>query len=151
MPRLVTLSHVDPLHLDILWPRITSVLAWKTSSQPFSLGVLKACLRAGTRDLWAAPDWRFPTRFSSVIVTAIVVRPDGKHLQIHLLSGRHIGTWIASAACTLGQFAQANGCTRLEITGRRGWRPFVFRQFTLPVTWLTAREGSVSADRNQNQ
>lgn len=131
----VSLSRVDPGWIDFYWPVIEQTLAWQRV-RPLSPGWLRTAAKAGIQQLWVAPDWRFPTRLSSVIMTTIV-RKDRQPptLRVELLSGRHIGTWIESAARTLGQYAQAHGCTRLEIHGRRGWR-VARKAFALPVVWV---------------
>ena len=142
MPHAVALSRVDRRILECAWPRVAAALAWKSAGPNISIPQIKAAVFAGTSDLWIAPDWRFPTRLSSVIVTTISAIARGKKvLRVHLLSGRHIGTWIDSAACTLGSFAQANGCTRLSLIGRRGWMEYRNR-FGLPTTWTTEEAGS---------
>jgi hypothetical protein len=145
MPATVELELVRPRDLDLVWEAVARTLSWG-SAHRIALPALRNLARIGYICLWIAPDWRFPTRLSSVIVTTIIERPrKAKTLRIEFLSGRHIGTWIDSAACTLSQHAQAHGCTHLEFIGRTGWQEYRSR-FNLPGTWLTEAR---AADRCQ--
>src|SRR5262245_55954908 len=134
MTRTVALRRVAPDDLEPLWPRVASALHWKTAAQ-LSLSEVRNAVLAGISELWVASDWRYPSRLASVILTTIVVKPRGKrHLKVRFLSGRHAETWIDSTARTLSWFAQTNGCTKLDLIGRRGWMEYRTR-FTLPVSW----------------
>jgi hypothetical protein len=145
----VELMHVGPDYLDLYWSRVERALTWKVARVVARLGVLHAAVMAGTRELWVAHRAGFPTQLSSVIVTTIVTLPrEPKTLKVELLSGRHAGTWIDSAACTLSRYAQAHGCTRLWIVGRLGWRHYRDR-FPLPVIWTCDRESSRADHANQ--
>jgi hypothetical protein len=136
MPTRVILAPVDPDRLDLIWERAVRTLSWGGVQHKVELPALRNSIRIGYSLLWTAPDWRFPTRLSSIILTTIIQRPrKAKTLRIEFLSGRHIGTWIDSAACTLSSYAHAHGCTYLEFVGRIGWRQYRDR-FDLPGTWL---------------
>jgi hypothetical protein len=133
---IVTIEAVSPDGLDPVWENVTRTLAWQGVRGDIALPALRNLLRIGYAHLWVAPDWRFPSRLSTVIVTTIITRPrKAPALRIEFLSGRHIGTWIDSAACTLSQYAHAHGCTHLEFVGRIGWRQYR-GLFDLPGTWL---------------
>lgn len=143
----VDLLHVPPSRLRQCWPAVERALRWKVARLTEPVGVLHARLMAGTSELWVAMHPRFPNQLSSVIVTTIVANfHEPKTLKVELLSGRHARTWMDSTACTLSRFAVLNGCTRLAITGRIGWRQFRER-FTLPVIWTRDQE-SRSADHD---
>lgn len=147
--------HLSPLHPDDLeacWDRILSTLSWRTA-MPLDPHALRARLRVEMSVLWLAPDWRYPSRFSSAIKTTIVVRPrQQRMLLIEMLSGRHIGTWIESAACTLGQYAHAHGCTHLHFVGRRGWSGYrtLFSSAGRTVTWAYAERAADAADNHHH-
>lgn len=137
MPAVV-LEHIPPERLDTVWPIVVRLADWcDTHPGGRSLPALRNHLLIGYSDLWVAPDWRFPARLTAVIVSTIIQRPRQEPcLKIEFLSGRRIGTWIESAACTLSRHAQARGCTHLEFIGRIGWRQYRDR-FDLPGTWAT--------------
>jgi hypothetical protein len=144
MPPAVALQHILPERLDDIWPVVVRLLGWQNMKGEVTLPALRNRLLIGYSDLWTAPDWRFPSRLSGVIVTTIIQRPRREPcLRIEFLSGRRIGTWIESTACTLGQYAQAHGCTHLEMIGRLGWRHYR-SHFGLPGAWLTEER---AADR----
>jgi hypothetical protein len=131
----VSIARVEPAWIEFYWPVIESTLGWQ-SARRISPSFVRTLTKAGIQQLWIAPDWRFPTRLSSVIMTTIVRKPrQPPTLRVELLSGRHLGTWIRSAARILGQYAQAHGCTRLEVHGRRGWRA-ARKAFAMPVDWV---------------
>jgi len=133
----VALEHIDPARLDTVWPIVVRLLGWNDVHGAASLPALRNHLLIGYSDLWVAPDWRFPTRLTAVIVTTIIQRPRQEPcLRIEFLSGRRIGTWIESTACTLSRYAVARGCTHLEFVGRIGWRQYR-SHFGLPGAWLT--------------
>jgi hypothetical protein len=129
MAQTVNLYDVPLELVPDLWPRVVQTLAWRSSDPPpHPAPVLRNKILTGHWHLWVAPDWRFPTRFASVIVGTIEPRPRKKKvLKLYLLAGRHLGTWMDSAARTLSSFASANGCTRLVLIGRRGWMHLRYR------------------------
>lgn len=134
---LVAIQYIPPNRINEAWPVVARVLGWQNKSTEIDLPALRNRLLIDYSKLWVAPDWRFPSRLSGVIVTTIVQRPRREPcLRVEFLSGRRIGTWIESAACTLSRHAQACGCTHLELIGRQGWREYRTR-FTLPTTWMT--------------
>ena len=133
---LVAIRYIPPVRLDEAWPVVARVLEWQYAAK-VNLPAVRNRLLIDYSKLWVAPDWRFPSRLSGVIVTTIVLRPRKEPcLRVEFLSGRRIGTWIDSAACTLSHHAQACGCTHLELIGRQGWREYRSR-FLLPATWMT--------------
>ena len=134
---VVTVEHVPPERLDTVWPIVVRLADWcDTHPGGRSLPALRNHLLIGYSDLWVAPDWRFPARLTAVIVSTIIQRPRQELcLRIEFLSGRRIGTWIDSTACTLSQWGKAHGCTHLEFVGRIGWRQYRDR-FGLPGAWL---------------
>jgi hypothetical protein len=146
--------HVSQRCLGLIWPKVAGALDWTSSFQlPLPPAQLRNAVLAGTRDLWIALDHRYPSRLSSVIVTTILDRPRNERtLEIFLVSGRHFGTWSDSMACTLGRFAQAHGCTRLEIIGRWGWLRYLppfdgYPAQAVIQTPLKRREGSLKKCR----
>jgi hypothetical protein len=146
----VEIEHVPLPAIASWWPRVERALAWDVARYSGRKGVLKAALTVGTQALWVAPHGRFPTQLASVIITTIVPSPKRQPpvLKIELLSGRHAGTWMESAACKLSAYAQAHGCTRITVVGRKGWRHYR-SLFTLPVSW--AYDEMTHADPNHQQ
>ena len=150
MPHAVAIEAVSPDNLDPVWEAVTRTLTWQGVHGVIVTPALRNSLLIGYSRLWVAPDWRFPSRLSSVIVTTIITRPRKTPvLRVEFLSGRHIGTWIDSAACTLSRYAQAHGCTALEFVGRIGWRQYRDR-FDLPGKWLV-EERAACRSRNNNK
>ena len=144
----VRLERVNPQYLDLYWSRVERALDWQVSRSPYAAGLLRSMVKAGTRDLWTAPHGRFPAQLSSVIVTTIMPHPRlAPVLRAELVSGRHVGTWIASAAQVLTAYAQAHGCTRIYVIGRKGWRHYR-DLFAIPVTWATD-ESAQDADHHR--
>jgi hypothetical protein len=149
-----TVSRLDRWAVHFHWPEVEAAFQLKKNHprQGVALANLRCALLAGTKDVWVSPDPLFPSRLSSVIVTTIVATPTGKLLKVDLLVGRHVETWAESAAHNLGQFAQASGCTRMNVTGRMGWlRTYRRHHYGLPVTWANEETGSADHHHYQQQ
>ena len=66
--------------------------------------------------LWVIGD------FDAVCLTQINIRQTVKVLWIYYVAGDNLKDWIGELVKQLGAFAAFKGCTRLEFTGRLGWK-----------------------------
>lgn len=55
------------------------------------------------------------------IVTELVTRPGAKVCILRYAGGRKADFWAGEADRALCAFARAEGCTALEVIGRKGW------------------------------
>jgi hypothetical protein len=86
-------------------------------------------LEAGLLQIWSPPE--------AVLVTEIVVYPKLKALNVFLAAGNKEN--IIEILPSVEQFAKAEGCSRLQMTGRKGWER-VFQTY--------AEKESVTLTRN---
>lgn len=104
----------------------------KLVSPQLNLEDIYSFLHAGTWTLWVT---RQHNEINSVAVTAFIHYPRYTALRIILTSGGN--TDWPEGTSELEDFASANGCSAVEVMGRKGWervlaeRGFEFQHITL--------------------
>jgi hypothetical protein len=76
-------------------------------------------LTAGTRQLWVAvtPE----ARIVAAMMTQLFPMRHGKLLKMMECGGSEMATWLPLRA-KIEQYARDEGCDRVQVTGRWGWR-----------------------------
>lgn len=69
-----------------------------------------------------------------IVVTCLV---DSGRIRIQFACGRSLQKWVELAAPNLEAFARANGCTKLEIFCRKGWKQELGSLWTFPGEAVT--------------
>lgn len=76
-------------------------------------------LTKGTRQLWLAVNSE--ARIKAAMLTQLFPMRHGMLLKMMECGGTEMGTWLPLRA-KIEQYAKAEGCDRVHVTGRIGWR-----------------------------
>lgn len=72
----------------------------------------------------------------AVFTTVIGMYPSKRVLRVDFLAGENLAEWIQEAERVLLRYAVEQGCSALEMTGRRGWTP-VLEKLGWKLAWVT--------------
>jgi len=101
---------------------------------PMPEGLLEE-LTAGTRQLWVATTEE--ARIVAAMLTQIFPMRHGKVLKMMECGGSEMDTWLPLRT-KIEQYAKAEGCDRVLVTGRLGWRG-VLRDYKVVSVTLEKR------------
>ena len=76
---------------------------------------------AKKQQLWIA--WE-DKHIVAVCITEIINYPQSKVLNVPILAGHQIERWIGFLA-HIEAWAKSEGCTKIEMAGRKGWSKFL--------------------------
>jgi len=115
-------SAVLPNYLFSCYQNIKPLLlrAVDTSNGRYSLNDLVKEICEGGQQLWICYD-SDPIEYHSICTTSIVEYPGCKLLRIVYASGHDMDSWRDPLLDVLERFALDNGCSGLEMIGRKGW------------------------------
>ena len=115
-------SAVLPDHLFSCYPHIKHLLmrAVETSNGRYSLNDLLKEIYESDQQLWICYDGD-PIEYRSICTTKMQEYPKCKLLGIVYASGDDMESWRDPLLDVLERFALDNGCSGLEMIGRRGW------------------------------
>ena len=96
-----------------LWDKLSHLLAkpLQMDGDLYTLDDVWALIQSGQAQFWPAPN--------SVAVTEIKVYPRGKILHVWLAGGEL--DEISMLTGYMKKFGKEHGCSRITLTGRRGW------------------------------
>ena len=123
--------------LDLaLWPDVKGQIAraFRYNADRMSIDDIEECLHDKTMQLWGIHDGTL----RCVIVTEIVTYPLARALRVITVTGDDHSKWLALGVATLTAWGQENGCTLMEMTGRRGWeKPLMQLGWQQPQIMMT--------------
>lgn len=80
-------------------------------------------LITNNKQLWIAYD-RDEEKIIGCALTSIVVFPEFKKLLYYIVSGKNFELW-RDYSFVIENWAKSNGCTKIEMCGRLGWRKYL--------------------------
>lgn len=92
--------------------------AIERSNGRWAAGDVFSELEAGQLQCWVCIE---PPLLYAAAVTQIIQYPGCRALCCHLVGGVDQHLWLSQLVDTAAQFAAAEGCTRIEMVGRKGW------------------------------
>ena len=146
---------VPPKDVEVQWQHMLRLLApaIARSGGRWTPNDVFNELEAGRLQCWVCIQDQL---FYAVGVTQVVEYPGLKVLCFHWVGGVDQRLWLGLLVDTAAEFATAEGCTRMEMVGRKGWermaaplgfRPvFVFFEKLLPEP---PANGSAHSDREK--
>lgn len=124
MPSDIVLDQITGNLIDKTWPFVEPLLqkAIDTQATDGSTAKIREAIDAGRFLLWAI--YRADRPLPLLAAAASYVRPTqhGPIAVIDCLGGDNIDLWMEPALARFEALAKANGCTRIEVDGRLGWK-----------------------------
>lgn len=113
---------IEPAKVHWFWPYVAPMLAkgFEKVKADDTLESLESLLRAKLALLWIVWD-AAEKRITACAITRIVITETGKLLVIAAVAGRDLPRWPAFLS-TLENFARVEGCGRIRLSGRPGWK-----------------------------
>ena len=108
--------------------------AFAASDVPMPDDILEQ-LSGGKRQLWLAVDTE--ARIRAAMLTAVYVMRSGKMLKMMECGGSSMSDWL-SLRVQIEEYAKAQGCDRVTLEGRPGWRD-VLRDYKMTGVTLEKR------------
>jgi hypothetical protein len=126
--------------IERIWPMAASFLEKATNrTKKIDLDSLRECADKGLMQIWIAYDPE-EDEILSAAATEIVDYVSGlKSARIMLLGGLELNRW-REAIDTIEQWASDQGCSLIEIVGRRGWGR-VYPEYVEIETWFAKEIG----------
>jgi len=109
---------VPRLAIDDIWDSVKDLVAKTNDAVLNELDVLEL-LRNGTYTLWVAID---PVSNKVIVAATVefVYYPRDKVCRVVTVGGERLNDWIHHLT-TLEEWAKKQGCTYMDMYGRRGW------------------------------
>lgn len=109
-----------PVHQLMRYVRPTMALLDRVLSREGDVAVTDVFreVAVGNMQLWVVEQ---DGEVIAACVTKLVIRPLRKVCQILYVAGDNIGHWLHHVS-TLERWAAAEGATRIEVMGRKGWK-----------------------------
>lgn len=120
MTGTVTIQLRTPAEIPALWPVVAPLLApamERTNGRQTEWSVLSA-LQKGEKQLWTSAEGDTVT---GALTTSIAGYADTRWLHIGLCGGSGILECIGVGLPLLREYAAAEGCSGVLVTGRKGW------------------------------
>lgn len=104
--------------IPLIWPDVLPFIerACTRTNGRYEAADILGFLLSGVCQLWVCMD----AEIDAVAVTEIVCYPRAKAVRVFLASGRDHRKWIRFEPVIV-EWAVAQGCTLIELWGRRGW------------------------------
>jgi len=109
---------IDATQLPDVWPDVSKYIqdALDHSNGGFDLRDIFSGLTEGGMQLWVYQ----PDKIRGAVVTTIVDYPRIRSCILMLCAGENLKEWIGNMDI-LKSWAQAHGCNKMELYGRKGW------------------------------
>ena len=107
---------LTPTVRDRIAPFLAEAVA--ESAGEYEVADLFAEIARNRMQLWIIGD---AERLRGGLVTRVAVYPRKQVLQLLYLGGDGLADWVDDLDQELSGFARAQGCQRIEVTGRPGW------------------------------
>ena len=131
----MSLVCIDPGEAHKTWPHIETLLERATKrSGEVTLRELYEQILSGSALVWLAVSGG---EIYGVAVTRLVIGPNGKYCELIACAGRRMSLWLPLLA-KIEEFARAEGCESVRLSGRRGWAR-VLKEYREPWTTLEKR------------
>lgn len=110
---------VGPEHLGSAWPHVEHLLkpAIDLSGGRYTVDTTRAAISRGQMQLWIAFEG---TKIFAAMTSTVSVYPAKTMLAVVHCGGRMMGLWLQTMS-EIEEWAKAQGCAGVEITGRAGW------------------------------
>ena len=120
MPSMAELVCVPPSYVNTLWQRVNAhILSAMERGGMGNYSDVERGVRSGAMQLWLAFN---DGEILAAAVTELTKRTNGElECTIVACGGNERDTWLHHIAA-LEDFARAEGCSRVRICGRPGWR-----------------------------
>ena len=107
--------------VERLWPIAAPLLEKATKrTRKIDLSSLRECALDGSMQLWLAYDSEEDGVIASMATEIVTYTSGLKSARILLFGGLHLNRW-ASMIATVEKWALYEGCSTVEMVGRRGW------------------------------
>jgi hypothetical protein len=118
--RMITM--VFPHNVQAVWPLCAEMLRPAIDREgKYAAEDIRRLLLTGQAQLWV--DWEGGKVLAS-LVTEFRVFPKGAWLNVWIMGAPKGEADIEAFQDSMFQFAEANGCVGVMLTGRKGWRGF---------------------------
>ena len=113
-------------HVKSMWGKVSGLIEKAIAHSPGRYDIVDLYERSLKNELvlWIAFD---DTGIKAAWFTRAYTVPLGLVMSIEWLGGEDIDQWEEKAISIVESYARDNGCTRLEMTGREGWKPFAVK------------------------
>ena len=124
----VGVLYIEPKKVDEYWLLVDFMLreGLRYDGDPMSIEDLKKDIKSGAFQLFVmfGSDDGLKSKVFGVFVTRIVELPNFKQCEVILLKGEKRELWQSEAAETIEDLARSEGCKKIAVHARPGWKSF---------------------------
>ena len=125
----VNILWIKPEELDKYWSLVQFMIAegLKFDGNPMNMDVMKKSIATGEYQLFMmfGSDDGDKYKVFGCFVTRILGLPNFKQVEVILLRGEKRELWQENAAKMIEKVGKDNGCKRLAVLARLGWKNFL--------------------------
>jgi hypothetical protein len=115
----ISWAGIRAVDIDAVWPHVAPMLKAVMAENDYDLPDIRKHLKERGMQLWCVFGHGIP---KAACVTEVLGYPRRKVALVRLLAGGGLDSWLDLLPEVLEIWAKDMGCTRLRISGRRGWR-----------------------------
>ena len=122
--------------VDRVWQIAAPLLEKATKrTRKIDLASLRRCAEDGSMQIWLAYDTEEGEVLAAAATEMVTYVSGMKSARILLLGGLHLNRW-SQVIATIENWALSEGCSTIEIVGRRGWGR-VYREYSPLEHWYS--------------
>ena len=125
----VGVLYIEPNKVDEYWSLVDFMLreGLRYDGDPMSIEDLKEGIKVGAYQLFImfGSDDGLKSKVFGVFVTRVMDLPNFKQCEVILLKGEKRELWQDEAADTIEDFAMSEGCKKIAVHARPGWKKFL--------------------------